>query len=116
MPSNTDSQDQQINLAAIRSLLLAAFTPEDLRRFCQDRPQFRPIVARFGPGHDFEDLVDRVMDYGETHLLWDESPVAVKQDNARHDARFEAKLVPPAATRPTPVAPWGLSSMEDTDT
>lgn len=41
---------QPHNLATIRSLLLAAFTAEDLRRFCQAHPSFRPIVDRFGPG------------------------------------------------------------------
>ena len=73
-----DDQDSAYNIAAIRKLLMAAFTPEDLRRFCQDRPLFRPIVTRFGVGHGFEDLVDRVIDYCDTHLLWPEFLAEVK--------------------------------------
>lgn len=57
-----DDQDSY-NLGAIRKLLLAAFTPETLRRFCQDRPTFRAMVASFGPGQGLDDVVDRVIDY-----------------------------------------------------
>ena len=45
----------QPNIAKIRQLLLAAFTPEELRRFCQDRPDFRVITKRFGPGQGKQD-------------------------------------------------------------
>jgi hypothetical protein len=41
-------QPTSYNIAAILRLLLAAFTPEELRRFCLDRPTFQPVVARFG--------------------------------------------------------------------
>jgi hypothetical protein len=40
----------QPNIAKIRQLLLAAFTPEDLRRLCDDRFTFQPVVHLFGPG------------------------------------------------------------------
>jgi hypothetical protein len=39
----------QPNIAAIRQLLLAAFAPDDLRRFCYDRSTFRPVVDELRP-------------------------------------------------------------------
>lgn len=60
----------EYDLGVIRQLLLAAFKPETLRRFCQDRATFRPIVDTFGPGHGLDDMVDRVIDYCDNHLLF----------------------------------------------
>jgi hypothetical protein len=41
---------QEHDIAMIRQLLLQAFTPEELRRFCYDCPIFRPVVDLVGPG------------------------------------------------------------------
>jgi hypothetical protein len=46
------------SIGNIRELLLAAFTAEELERFCKDRPAFQPIVARFGPAMGLDDMVD----------------------------------------------------------
>jgi hypothetical protein len=54
----TNNDAQEYNIAAIRQLLLAAFSPEELRRFCYDRAAFRPVVNRFGPGYGHEDMAD----------------------------------------------------------
>jgi hypothetical protein len=90
-----DKDPQSYNIAAIRELLLVAFTPAELRRFCQDRPPFRPIVYKFGPGHGLDDMVDEVMDYCRTQLLWDELLAEVKEHNPRQYARFETELSGP---------------------
>lgn len=90
MPPRIDPDAPPI--AAIEGLLLAAFTPEDLRRFCRDRPDFRPIVARFGPGQGLYDMVDRVIDHCQTQLMWDELLAEVAQANPRQYARFEPHL------------------------
>lgn len=74
---------QAYNIAEIRQLLLVAFTPEELRRFCQDRPLFQPIIIRFSPDHGLDDMVDKVIDYCQTQLLLDELLAAVKQANPR---------------------------------
>jgi hypothetical protein len=79
-------------LAAVRDLLTAAFTPETLYRFCLDRPLFQPIVAEFGPGHGLDDMIDRVMDYCRTQLLWSEFLDQVAKANPRQYARFERSL------------------------
>ena len=49
---SNDAQDH--NTAAIRQLLLAAFSPDDLRRFCRHRPTFRPVSNRFGSGQGLD--------------------------------------------------------------
>jgi formylglycine-generating enzyme required for sulfatase activity len=95
---------QGYNIAAIRQLLLAAFTPEELRRFCYDRPDFRPVVDLFGPGLGFSAMVDQVVEYCDRRVLLDELLAEVKQTNPRQYARFEATLLvtrlekPPAET------------------
>jgi hypothetical protein len=77
---------------AIRELLTAAFTPEDLRRFCQDRSAFRGIVDRFGPGHGLDDMVDEVVDYCGKNLLWDDLLAEVANEKPRQYVRFEPRL------------------------
>jgi Tol biopolymer transport system component len=83
------TDNTQYNLAAIRKLLLAAFAPEDLHRFCQDSRFLSPVVAKFGPGHGLDDMVDEVIDYCQTRLLWDELLAAIKEANPRQYTRFE---------------------------
>jgi len=104
--------------ATIRDLLTAAFTPENLRRFCQDRHGFQPAVAKFGPGHGLDDMVDRVIDHCRTQLLWDELLTGVAQVNPRQYARFEPRLREhslrraPDATVEQPSDFWVMSSAE----
>jgi TIR domain len=79
-------------IAAIRRLLLAVFQPELLRRFCQERRDFRPIVSQFGPGHGLEEMVDKVIDYCSNYLLWDVLLDEVARLNPAQYARFEPQL------------------------
>jgi len=95
-PPSLDKEEpnsqQSYDIATIRSLLLAAFTPEDLRRFCMDRPILCPIVDRFGPGHGLADMVDTVIDYCRTRDLWEELLAQVKEERAKVYARFAVDL------------------------
>jgi hypothetical protein len=92
-------EDQAYNLAAIRMLLLAAFTAEDLRRFCHDRPLLRPIVTQFGPGEGLDDMVDEVITHVEKHDLFAPLLVAVKEENPNQYAGFEPQLLAAAAPK-----------------
>lgn len=89
--------DAPYDVGAVRRLLLAAFTPQDLVRFCQDEAPFRPVVAYFGPGQGLVDMVDRLVDYCRTHALWDELLAAVKRANPAQFDRFAGQLGGPAA-------------------
>jgi hypothetical protein len=83
------SEDAQFyDLAAIRGLLTAAFKPADLRRFCQDRPIFRPVVNSFAEDQGLDDMVGNVVDYCETQLLFPELLAEVKEENPRQHERF----------------------------
>ncbi|MBN1139663.1 MAG: metallophosphoesterase [Anaerolineae bacterium] len=93
-------------IAAIRGLLIDAFTPQKLRSFCQDRPQFQDLVNHFGPGYGLDDMASEVIDYCRTQLLWDELLAEIAVVNPRQYARFEPRLRgrgAGAATRPAPV-------------
>jgi len=81
------------NLSAIRRLLTAAFTARSLRRFCQDRPVFRPIVNEFAPDHGLNAMVDEVIDFCGTHLLFDDLLAEIEALNPRQYARYEGQLV-----------------------
>ncbi|HSR34523.1 MAG TPA: NB-ARC domain-containing protein, partial [Anaerolineae bacterium] len=99
---------QEYNIAAIHELLLAAFTAEDLRRFCLEDTRFRPIYNRFGPSHGFDDTVDEVVEYCRTHSVWPEFLAAVQQARPKTYARFEPRLgvpVPSAYIPPPPPDP-----------
>lgn len=98
MPA-TDSD----NIAAIRRLLNDAFAAEDLRRFCYDRPIFRPITSRFSPNHGLDDLIDEVIIYCEKRLLFGELLAAVAAENPA----VYAEHAPDLGVAARPVEPSG---------
>jgi len=83
---------QLYDIGAIQGLLRAAFTPEQLRRFCYERPSFRPIVVESSPNDSLALLVDRVVEYCDKQVLLDQLLAEVRQVNPRQYARFEEKL------------------------
>ena len=83
---------QKRPIAAIRELLEAVFTPQSLRRFCQDRPAFQPLLKEFSPDHGLADMVDRVISFCERKMLWDELLAGVREENPRQYARFADQL------------------------
>ncbi|MBN1136775.1 MAG: serine/threonine-protein kinase [Anaerolineae bacterium] len=80
------------NVNTIHKLLLASFTPQDLRRFCRDRPLFSPVLARFGTRHGLVDMADEVIDYCQTQALFDQLLSEIEQENPAQYARFEPSL------------------------
>lgn len=79
-------------IRVIRQLLLAAFQPDRLRRFCEEHPRFRELLSRFGSKYNLDDMVDEVITYAGTYLRWDELLAAVAVENPDQYARFEAEL------------------------
>lgn len=80
------------NIAAIRRLLLAAFTTKELRAFCQDRPIFYPILGEFSDSDGLSKMVGDVITYCEKRLHFDELLAEVQNVNPNQYARFEADL------------------------
>jgi len=97
---------QDYNIARIRALLVASFTVKDLRRFCEDRPLFQPIAAQFSPDHGVTDMVDEVIDYCRTHLLWDELLTEVARKRPRPYAQAQPGLGPAAPPPLSGPAAW----------
>lgn len=95
------------DIAAIRGLIFAAFTPQTLRTFCHDRPALQPVVASFSPKDGLDDLAEHVINYCQTHFLWNELLDEIERDNPRQYARFASRVrgsvsSPPASLRPLP--------------
>jgi len=103
----------EYSIATVRELLLAAFSAEELRRFCHDRPSFRPVVTRFGPGQGLDDMVEEVITYCETRLLWDELLAEVQRANPRQYERFAPKLIvaPPVRVASAPREPGAFPAL-----
>lgn len=78
--------------AALRQLLGEAFSAQELLRFCQDRADFRPVTTSFGPGHGLDDLIDQLLEYCRTRLLWDELVAGLIQVRPNQVQRFSGSL------------------------
>lgn len=111
------NESTSYDTAAISDLLLAAFSPEDLRRLCRDNEPLRPILHHLSPKHSLLEMVDSVIDYCERMLTFDELLAAVAAVRPRRYALFASKhagvpLAPGAPamadrTHPHPREDWG---------
>lgn len=97
--------------AVIRQLVTAAFTPESLRRFCQDNPTFQPVFNSFGPKFGLDDMVDEVINFCRTRLAWDTLLDEISKTNPPQYARFEPQLYGPApvSSSPSPAIAFTLA-------
>jgi hypothetical protein len=82
----------QYNTAAIRNLLRDAFTAQDLWRFCQERPNFQPVLVQFPYNPSPAQMIDVLTQYCQTQLLFDELLLAVREANPRQYERYQAQL------------------------
>ena len=89
-------EDSPYNIGAIRKLLCAAFTAEELQRFCLDRPTFRRVVDRFGSGHGLEDMADIVVLFCLKRELFDQLLAEVAGENPRMFARYATVVGAPS--------------------
>jgi len=71
------------NVAAIRKLVLKAFTPLGLRTFCKDRPLYRPVVNLVAAKPSLEEFADELITYCEKQALFPELLEAIKGVNPR---------------------------------
>ncbi len=58
--------------AALRDLLLEAFSADDLRRFCQERRSFRPVLSNISSRASSHEIIDALFELCRTRLWWDE--------------------------------------------
>ena len=85
---------QGYDLAAVRDLLLAAFTAEDLRRLFlyTSNTELRPLTEEFSPADGLAAMVDRVIQFCLARALFPDLLREVEQANPDQYARFESRL------------------------
>jgi LuxR family glucitol operon transcriptional activator len=97
------------NIAAVRSLLKAAFTAETLWRVCQDRADFRPVLFEIGRNAGLAEMIDVLLEYCRTQLLFDKLIAVIRETNPGQYQRYEAQLYAGEATPlPAPRIPHNL--------
>jgi tetratricopeptide (TPR) repeat protein len=104
-----NSAPEQYNIAAIRNLLKDAFTADTLWRFCQERPDFQPVLVHFPYNATLAQMIDALIQYCQTQLLFDELLLAVREVNPRQYERYQAQFYGDStASIPTPQIPHNL--------
>jgi formylglycine-generating enzyme required for sulfatase activity len=104
------------DIAKIRQLLLAAFTPEELDRLFRSSssPQLQNVAKEFSPGDGLTIMADKAISYSRRYLLLPELLAELKQHNPRQYARFiEPEL---SEDKPAPPTPELALSVGDRDT
>ena len=91
-PPPPDTRDY--DLAAVRDLLLAAFTASDLRRLFlyTANAELRPLAQAFSPHDGLVEMVDRVLEFCQTRDLLPDLLAEVQRANPRQYARFAPQL------------------------
>jgi hypothetical protein len=78
--------DKLYNLANMRALLLNGFDDRELRRLCQDVPDFRPVYNELARNTGKGEIVDELLAYAEKQLLMDTLLALAKDQNpSRYD-------------------------------
>ncbi|MBI1876746.1 MAG: hypothetical protein HYR94_00625, partial [Chloroflexi bacterium] len=89
------------NTAAIRKLLIAAFTDGDLTAFCFDH--FREVHDKFGRGLNRTEKIQLLLEYCEINQSLDKLLELVRTERPVQYQRFSSQLVtasPPASSTP----------------
>ncbi len=82
-------------LDVVHELLMDAFTARDLRRlflYAPSESPLHPLANRISSGDSLATMADEVIEYCDNQHIMDELLRAVKEDNPRQYARFEARL------------------------
>jgi len=87
----------QYNIAEIRNLLEKAFTADELKEFCHDRPAFRPVLKRVSPDPSSAKLAQALIEHCETRLLFDKLLADIRKVNPTQYEERRHKLYPEGA-------------------
>ncbi len=91
-------------IAAIRVLIRDAFTAATLRRFCQDRPTFQPLLTRFDANPDLDSMADALIEYCRTQVLFPLLLAGIKEHSPGQYERHRSAIYGGAAALcPEPV-------------
>ena len=86
----------EYNVVAVRDLLLAGFTADDLRRLVlyTSRPALRPLIHEFGSGDGLSAIVEKTVTYCQKQDCIPDLLAEVKEANPRQYANYEDGLLP----------------------
>jgi len=90
------------NLAAIRELVVAAFSSEELSTLCFD--YYREVYEQFTTGQSKPDRVLRLVEHADRRLLLNDLLAHIRASNPNQYANFAARIGKPDAP-PVPAAP-----------
>lgn len=80
------------NLRAVRELILAAFSAEELRALVAYDEELGDLRHEFSPGDAIIDMADKTIDYCLRFVLMEHFLALVREERSRQYARFEARL------------------------
>ncbi|HXV97113.1 MAG TPA: ATP-binding protein, partial [Anaerolineae bacterium] len=72
----------QYVLSNIRAFLTEGFTAEELRRFCYDEPDFRPVYDHLAVNSSKAEIVDQLLEHAERKRLIDKLLIWAKENNS----------------------------------
>jgi hypothetical protein len=100
--SELSTADQSFDLAAIRDMLLAAFSSEELHRLFVYTSQdaLHGLTSRLSRSDDLTHMVDTVVEYCRQHDLLPELLAEVAQERPRQYARYAENIVGDLPTVP----------------
>jgi hypothetical protein len=95
---------KKYNLKRIRALLTDGFTDEELRHFCFDTPEFRPVYDQLSQQTGKSQLVQALLEYTEHKDLFDTLLEQIKESNPHKYARYKPYdiMTGPLPPEPTP--------------
>ncbi len=82
----------EYNLRAIRELLLAAYSAEELRALVAYDEELGPLRHEFSPSDAIIDMADKAIDYCLRFLLMDYFLSLVERERSAQYAHFEGRL------------------------
>ena len=82
----------EYDLRAIRELLLAAYSVEELGALIAYDKELGPLRHEFSPGDAIIDMADKTIDYCNRRLVMDHFLSLVAEERPRQYARFEGRL------------------------
>jgi hypothetical protein len=93
----------------IRTLLTEGFSAEELRTFCFDEPELRPVFDQLAAGTGKADIVQKLVEYADQRGLFDLVLSWAEEQNPVKYRRYQPyQSTPPADTAPSiekPTAP-----------
>jgi hypothetical protein len=88
LPESEPVSPLQYNAKVIHDLVMAAFTAEELWRFCRYHSAFEPMIDQVGVDYSLASITDRLITHCEKKMLFPELLAEIRKINPRQYDRF----------------------------